>query len=387
MSLKIAGVIPCKGTSQRLKSKNLKKLHGIPLFLWAANNLNRVIPKRLIYIDSESDEILNIAKQKGFSTIKRPENLASNKTDGNALMFWEAKNIDADIVVQHLPPMPFLRKKTLIKAIKMVKNEFDSVFAVYKQHQYSWEGKKPNYSIDKIPNSKDLKEIEIEGMGLYVAKKSFLIKEKKRICGNFSKIEINNFEAIDIDYKSDFVFAETLAQGLSNDSEYLQGLYKFKLNEPRIIIFDIDGVMTNGGMYYLGNNNYAKKFNAKDGLAIKDMIKKNIDVRILSNGHDESSVEARAKTLGIKKVYIGREKKQNILNLWIKEDNLKTKEIAYIGDDINDLEVMNNVGLSICPNDADLSVKRKADIVLEKNGGDGCIREFWCDILNQKIKA
>ena len=106
--MKIVGFIPAKGSSTRTPAKNMQKVLGVPLFLWAANNLNKVLDKQDIYIDSDSEEILAIAKKHGFNTIKRPIELATNATDGNQLLQWQAKNVDADIYIQHLPPMIFL---------------------------------------------------------------------------------------------------------------------------------------------------------------------------------------------------------------------------------------------------------------------------------------
>ena len=128
----IAGVIPATGSSGRLPEKNRQLILGVPLFLWAANNLARVLPKQDIYIDSDSDAILGQAKAAGYQAIKRPDDLATNATDGNRFMIWEAENIPCDILVQHLPPMPFLKEATLRKALDAVTTGKQSVFGVQK---------------------------------------------------------------------------------------------------------------------------------------------------------------------------------------------------------------------------------------------------------------
>ena len=118
--MKIVGIIPAKGSSSRTINKNRQKVLNVPLFLWAANNLNRVLDRSDIYIDSDSKEILSLAKYYGFSIIERPSNLATNATNGNELLQWEASNVKADLYIQHLPPMIFLKKDTLKKGMDKV---------------------------------------------------------------------------------------------------------------------------------------------------------------------------------------------------------------------------------------------------------------------------
>ncbi len=144
----------------------------------------------------------------------------------------------------------------------------------------------------------------------------------------------------------------------------------------KLIILDVDGTMTDGGMYYTENGDQIKKYNTKDGMAIKHLIKKGIKFGIISHGHKLNMIQDRAGLLGIEFVYVGQEKKTVILEQWCKELNLTKSQVAFVGDDINDIEIMREVGLSACPADAMKSVKSIADIILTKNGGAGCVREF-----------
>ena len=87
-------------------------------------------------------------------------------------------------------------------------------------------------------------------------------------------------------------------------------------------------------------------------------------------------VQDRADLLGIQKVYVGSEAKLGILNSWLSEFNIKLSEVVYVGDDLNDLDILEAVGMSACPSDAVAEIKKKADIVLRKAGGQACIREL-----------
>lgn len=149
----------------------------------------------------------------------------------------------------------------------------------------------------------------------------------------------------------------------------------------KLIILDVDGTMTDGGMYYSENGDQMKKYNTKDGMAIKKQVKKGMKFGIISHGYKQKVVQDRADLLGIQYVYVGQEDKLTILNQWCEELQISLDEVAYIGDDINDLKVMQSIGLSACPSDAVRSILNKVDIVLSRKGGDACIREFIDDYI------
>jgi len=153
-------------------------------------------------------------------------------------------------------------------------------------------------------------------------------------------------------------------------------LYKKKLSEIKFLILDVDGVMTDGGMYISENGDQMKRFNAQDGMAIQHLVKNKFQIGIISSGTTNSMVQKRAEILGVQHCYVGRETKISILNSWCKTLDIKLSEVAMIGDDINDLEIMKQVGIAVCPKNAVNAVKSLAHIQLSKNGGDACIREF-----------
>lgn len=144
----------------------------------------------------------------------------------------------------------------------------------------------------------------------------------------------------------------------------------------QLIILDIDGVMTDGGMYYTENGDQMKKYNTKDGMAIINLTKKGMQFGIISSGFKDKMVRGRAELLGIQRIYVGRDKKMVILENWLKEMGITIKQVAYVGDDINDLEIMKKCGLSACPKNAVKAIREIADIILPKNGGEACVREF-----------
>jgi len=144
----------------------------------------------------------------------------------------------------------------------------------------------------------------------------------------------------------------------------------------KLICLDIDGVLTNAGMYYTENGDEFKKFNARDGQGIRMLVKTGMIVAFLSNGKNDKLITSRAKLLGVDRVYVGSENKMVILLKWLKELKLTLKQVAYVGDDINDAEVVKSVGFSACPADALAPIKKNVNVILNAKGGDGCVREL-----------
>lgn len=147
-------------------------------------------------------------------------------------------------------------------------------------------------------------------------------------------------------------------------------------SQIRLIVLDVDGTLTDGGIYITENGDEFKKFNAKDGMAIKHLIRRGVPVAFISASHSPNSVQARARMLGVEYCYVGQDPKIGILEEWMKTLNIHHQEVLFMGDDINDLEVMQQVGISACPADASPTIRAMADIVLERNGGDACFREL-----------
>ncbi|MBD3638495.1 MAG: HAD-IIIA family hydrolase [Crocinitomicaceae bacterium] len=150
----------------------------------------------------------------------------------------------------------------------------------------------------------------------------------------------------------------------------------FDAKKIKLLILDADGTMTDGGMYFTENGDLIKKYNAKDGLAIKRLVKEGIHVGIISHGTKHKVIQDRADMLGIQHVYVGPDSKLGILNKWMEKLGIELSEVAYIGDDINDLDIMEAVGLTACPADAVKEIKKMVNIILCKRGGEGCIREL-----------
>ena len=161
-------------------------------------------------------------------------------------------------------------------------------------------------------------------------------------------------------------------------------IWKNKIKQIKLLILDVDGVMTDGGMYATESGDQFKKFNTKDGMAIIHLTKSDFQVGILSSGFKAEAVTERAKLLGIQHCTVTREPKIDVLKKLCSELKIELNNVAMIGDDINDLEVIKAIGFSACPANAVQRVKTEVDIILNNNGGEGCVREFIDNFLLQE---
>ena len=147
----------------------------------------------------------------------------------------------------------------------------------------------------------------------------------------------------------------------------------------RLLVMDVDGVMTDGKIIYTSDGQELKSFNIKDGLGIKRAQASGIETAIIT-GRTSPMIERRALELGIAHLVQGREDKLAALSGLLKQMDLSLDQVAYIGDDLPDLRAIESVKLGACPADAAFEVKSQANWVSTRAGGDGCVREL-CDLL------
>ncbi len=151
----------------------------------------------------------------------------------------------------------------------------------------------------------------------------------------------------------------------------------------KLFITDIDGVWTDGGMYYDKADNEWKKFNTSDSAGVLFLKLANIHFAIIT-GENTTIVQRRADKLQVENCFLGIKDKVAVAEKLLEKYKLTWQEVAYIGDDINDIKLLQKVGLSACPNQTPDYIKSKVDWVLTKNGGEGVFREFVEKYLEEK---
>jgi YrbI family 3-deoxy-D-manno-octulosonate 8-phosphate phosphatase len=148
-----------------------------------------------------------------------------------------------------------------------------------------------------------------------------------------------------------------------------------KLEKIKLVITDNDGVLTDTGVYYSENGEELKRFSIRDGMGVERLRKHAGIETIIITGERSGSVRARAKKLGIQEFYLGVENKLELLDEILKKNNVNAENVAFIGDDVNDLKLMKNVGFKATPADGTVFIKNIADYVCANMSGNGAFRE------------
>ena len=161
---------------------------------------------------------------------------------------------------------------------------------------------------------------------------------------------------------------------------------KDKLLKIKLVLTDNDGVLTDTGVYFSEKGEELKRFSIRDGMGIERLRKHAGIETIIITGEDSGSVKARAKKLEIKEYYLGVQKKADVLPDIMKKNNVKPENIAFIGDDANDFELMKMVGLKVTPADGMNFIKEIADYICINKSGNGAFRELAELILAFKVK-
>ncbi len=151
---------------------------------------------------------------------------------------------------------------------------------------------------------------------------------------------------------------------------------------PKLVITDIDGVWTDGGMYYDQTGNEWKKFNTSDSAGVLFLNLLNIPFAIIT-GEDTKIVKRRADKLKVKHLFMGVKDKVAVATALCDDLGINLKDVAYIGDDLNDMALLKVVGLSAAPANAPSYIKDLVDIKLKTRGGNGAFREFVEEILTE----
>ena len=210
--MKTVCIVPIKKNSKRIEGKNFKNIRGKPLYSFLLEKL-KYCNFDEIYVDSDSEIIKKYAIKNNFKFIKRLKKLSRNSANGNDLLNYHSKIIDADLYFQLFVTAPLLSIKNINKCISLLKNskKKDSIFTIVKEQSFYWfNGKSLNYKTKILPRSQELNPVIRETTGLYGIKKEALKKRRCRIGYKPILHEVSSYESIDIDNKIDLLFLDNL---------------------------------------------------------------------------------------------------------------------------------------------------------------------------------
>jgi 3-deoxy-D-manno-octulosonate 8-phosphate phosphatase (KDO 8-P phosphatase) len=155
--------------------------------------------------------------------------------------------------------------------------------------------------------------------------------------------------------------------------------FKEQLKTVKLLSLDVDGILTDGGLYYTETGDELRKFNVKDGMGMKNARAAGVELCIIS-ASTTNAIQERGKRLGLTHVYTGAKNKIEILQKICDELKISLENVAHMGDDLNDISIMEKIGTPITVGDAMEEVKRNTVYITQKNGGQGAVREI-CDLL------
>jgi YrbI family 3-deoxy-D-manno-octulosonate 8-phosphate phosphatase len=160
---------------------------------------------------------------------------------------------------------------------------------------------------------------------------------------------------------------------------------KEKLEKIKLVITDNDGVLTDTGVYYSEKGEELKRFSIRDGMGVERLRKYAGIETIIITGEKSGSVKSRAKKLGIKEFYLGVDNKLELFDEILERNKVGAVNIAFIGDDVNDLKLMEKVGFKATPADGTIFIKKIADYICENKSGNGAFREVAELIISYNV--
>ena len=383
MDIQKIAFIPARKGSKSIKEKNIKLLNGKPLIYWVLEELEKCQSIDHIVVATDCIKTKSLAINFNSNKLvvydRDAENAKDESSTEDVILEYLKRNEHNlnDIFILCQLTSPLVKDIDFKNCIDLIEQKnYDSVVSCARIKRFFWDnnGTPLNYSLEKRPRRQEMKGTLVENGAIYASRIKNLIKHKNRLSGKIGVYEMTEDTYYELDEITDWIVVERLIKKRKSISS----------KKIKLFISDVDGVLTDSGMYYDQKGNELKKFNTKDGMGFNLLKKNNIKTAIITS-ENTKIVESRANKLKIdflKQGVRGVGKLKAALKI-CNEININIDQVAYIGDDINCIEILSNVGLAACPKDSSLEIKKIDGInILNKNGGEGVVREFIDIILN-----
>lgn len=382
----VIAFIPVRGGSKSIPLKNIKLFCGKPLVYWNLKSLqdSPTVDEIIVATDSELIKTTVIAFQ--FSKVKVYDRKAENavdtaSTESVMLEYIKAAQLSDDTIFMLVQATsPLTQTKHFEGGLAMYNtHDFDSILTCVRNFRFFWnvDGTPKNYDYKNRPRRQNFNGMLMENGAFYINSVKNIKETGNRLSGRIGIYEMPEYTATEIDEPDDWLILENLMYRhilVSKTTDY---------SNIKLFISDVDGVLTDGGMYYSEKGDELKKFNTRDGMAFQLLREHGIKTAIITS-EDTKIVENRAKKLKINYCIQGKQNggKLSATQKICEELGISLLETAYIGDDINCKEVLENVGFAFCPADAQLEIKKIPNIIIaEQKGGNGVVREIVNKIL------
>lgn len=384
--MKTIAFIPVRGGSKSIPLKNIKDFCGKPLVCWNIEALEHCPLVDEIIVATDSDRIESVVIGQSYAKTRIYRRSAENacdtaSTESVMLEYINYAQLPADYIFMLVQATsPLTESLHFQEALTIYgKGEYDSMLTCVRNYRFFWnaDGTSKNYDYMTRPRRQNFNGELMENGAFYINKVGNILSNGNRLGGKIGIYEMPEYTATEIDEPDDWMILEKLM--------YKHVLSKQQKEKKQIKLFlcDVDGTLTDGGMYYSENGDELKKFNTRDGMGFQLLREAGIKTGIITS-EDTKIVKKRSGKLKIDFLYQG---KRDGGKLAAAKDictqmGISLDEVAYIGDDINCSELLSHVGIAACPADACDVVKGIAGIKkMNRNGGDGCVREFIEQLL------
>lgn len=375
--------MPLRANSKSIIDKNVRDIAGRPLFAWS---LEQAIASQCfdeIYVATDSARIRKKVLDEFSSAVvvlDRSSETCTDTASTESAMLEFKQRVSFDVVCLIQATSPLTRAEDFIAAKQeFVHENLDSLLTAVQSKRFYWTpaGEPINYDPRNRPRRQDFAGCLMENGAFYFTRAKLLEELGSRLGGRIGIHEMAPETAIEIDDDTDWIIVEQLLlrQKMLPASE--------SARRVKILALDVDGTFTDGGMYYGPNGEALKKFNTRDAHGLQLLRENGINVCVIST-EKSPAVAARMKKLRIDKYFPGVENKFLLLQELAKRWDITLQDMAYIGDDLSDLECLENVGLACCPADSVAQVLQKAHYCCTHSGGHGAVREVCDFILKMK---
>lgn len=378
--MKVVAVIPARGGSVGLPGKNIKPLNGVPLVGRAVLAASKSEYVSGVYVSSDSSEILEVAATFGAVGIRRPAEISGSTASSEAALIHALREIESmsgrmpDVLVFLQCTSPFTTAEQIDAVVaKLVEDEAASAFSAVEDHGFIWQiaedGTAAGITHDHTKprqRRQDMTPRYRETGAIYAMRVPEFLDRGNRFCGKTVLVPVG-MPPIEIDTPEDWTVAEAYAR--LHDPHRLSPRNKIKA-----LITDFDGVHTDDCVIVNQDGSEAVRCSRSDGMGIELLRNRGLRMLILSR-EQNPVVKARAAKLQMDVLHHIRDKLP-ALDAWRSEHRLEWDELAYIGNDINDLDCMKVCGMSFAPSDAHPEARAVSTMVLQKSGGNGALREL-----------
>lgn len=381
----VCAVIPARGGSKGVPRKNLRALGGEPLVARAVRTLLATSSIGSVFVSTDDAEIAAVASRAGARVVERPAGLSGDEASSesallHALSHLASHGVVPDVTVFAQATSPFIRASDVDRAVALVRSgECDVAFSAVRSDVHLWrhgadgpEG--VNHRAAVRQRRQDREPEHAETGAFYVMRTAGFREHGHRFFGRLRIVEVDPAAALEIDSEHDLALAELI-----------HARHETVLNPrasavpARAVVTDFDGVHTADRVTVDQDGVESVEVNRSDGMGVARLRRAGVPFLILSS-ETNPVVRARAAKLGVDAV-TGCDDKLRALTEWADRQALSLADIAFLGNDVNDVACLRAVGWPVVVADAHPDARAASHIVLRRHGGDGAVRELADRVL------